>query len=511
MSTERAVFWRTWAVLALLASVWAVANPLMASPDEPAHTVKAASVVRGQLSPPDTEGGSLVRVPYFFVLVTGYPVCYMFTPQDTGVCHPEAALPLDEMVDGVTPAGRYNPLYYAIVGLPTLLPPGDGVLYAMRLLSAVLTTFFLALGLRALAQTPQPAWVVPGVAAALTPMVVFLTSTVNPAAVEITAAFALWCQLLVLLRHPDPARTVGRMAWVAVSATFLVNARGLSLLYCAVIVAVVLLVSPWRSFLAVVRTRGTWPSFAVIGVAGAAAAAWVVGTNSLGSGGEVTSPGLTFLSAAKMTVLAWNEYLVNMVGEFGWMDTQLETWVHMTFAAGAGVVVVLALAVGTWRERAALVLVGVGTFALPVLVHASQARYLGLIWQGRYILPVAIGLPLLAGAVLVARMSALGPALLDPARRLGVAVATVVAIVLATVQLLAFGENLHRYVNGEDGGWVSLAPDAWLPPLPLGLVIALGVLATAAYGAHLVWVARTAGPAPQAVTAPAPAALDATA
>lgn len=482
----RAFRW-AWAVLLLLATVWGLSNPLMASPDEPAHVVKAASVVRGQLLGPDAEGGQAVQVPYFYQLVTAYPTCYMFDPNATGECDPVGPQANDSPTTAVTPAGRYNPLYYAVVGLPTLLPPGDGVLYAMRLLSAALCTFLLALGVRALAEQPRPAWGALGVAAALTPMTVFLTSTVNPAAVEIAAAFALWCQLLTLLRHPDAALTARRMAWVAVSATFLVNARGLSLLYCAVIVVVVLLVSRWQTFLDVLRTRRTWPSFAVIVVACLGAAGWVFGTNSLGSGGTERFPDLTFLGAAKVSVLDTNHYVLNMVGQFGWMDTHLEPWVHMAFAAGAGVVVLLGLAAGTWRERAALVLLAATTFALPILIHASQARFLGIIWQGRYILPVAVGLPLLAAAVLVRRLHVAVP------RDLAVSLATVVAVVVMAVQGFAFGENLHRYVNGEDGGWFSLAPDAWLPPVPLGLLIPLALVAVLAYGAGLAALARVDG------------------
>jgi hypothetical protein len=490
------VFWGWWAVLLLLASVWSVANPLMASPDEPAHTVKAAAVARGQLLGEDTTGGTGVDVPYFYRLVTAYPTCYMFVPDEPAGCDLVPTEELDAPSDTVTPAGRYNPLYYSIVGLPTLLPEGDGALYAMRILSAALTTFFVALGLRALAQTGPAAWAVPGLAGALTPMVVFLTSTVNPAAIEITAAFALWCQLLALLRHPDPALVRSRMWWIALSTTFFVNARGLSLLYCAVLVAVVLLVSPWRSFLDVVRTRAAWAPLAAVVVACGAAAAWVVGTNSLGSGSAVNHPDLTFLPAAKMTVLAWDDFVLNMVGQFGWMDTPLEAWVLMAYAAGAAFVVLAALAVGRWRDRAGIVLVAAATFALPVVVHASQAHFLGFIWQGRYILPVAVGVPVLAAFVVHRRAQGVPAAWSPGVRRIGVQVAVVVGSLLAFVQLAAFAENLHRYVNGEDGGWFSLAPDAWLPPVPLGLLIPLGVLATAAFGAVVAWSARLPAPAP---------------
>jgi hypothetical protein len=482
--TDRQVFWLSWGVLWFLAGTWAVANPLMASPDEPAHVVRAASLVRGQVLPPDGDWGSDVEVPSFFHLVNAYPTCYMFDATETGVCEVASTVPSTQIVDSATMAGKYNPLYYAVVGLPTLLPPGDGVLYLMRVVSAGLCAFLIALGLRAVAQTPAPAWVVLGIAGAVTPMVVFLSSTVNPAGVEIAAAIALWCQMLTLLRHPDPARTAGRMAWIAVSATVLMNARGLSLLFGATIIGVAVLTTPLDRVRDVLRVRRTWPSFGVIGLSGAVALAWVLVSGSLATGGGPGHPELTFLGVAKTTLLSTPAYLTNMVGQFGWTDTDLDPTVHMAFAAAGGVAVLLAFAIGSRRERLLLAAVALAVVVLPVLVHASQARSLGIFWQGRYILPIAVGLPILAGYVLVARLAS-GTEL-----RLGLALATVTAAVASAVQVAAFAQNLHRYVNGVDGGWFAPEPDAWFPPIPLALVMAAGLVGAAAYGALLVVVAR---------------------
>jgi hypothetical protein len=472
----------------LLVAGWAVANPLMASPDEPAHVVRAASLVRGQVLEPDGDWGTRVEVPYFYHLVNAYPTCYMFDPTETGVCEIGVARPLAEPTESATMAGRYNPLYYAIVGLPTLLPPGDGVLYLMRLLSAALCTFLVALGMRAIAQTPAPAWAVLGVAGALTPMTVFFSSTVNPAAVEIAAAFALWCQLLTLLRHPDPEQTVARMGWIAVSTLLLVNARGLSLLFAAVIVGAVLLVSPWPAARSVLATRHTWPSFAVIGVGGVAAATWVLVSNSLGTGGDVQRPDLTFVAAARATLASSGTYITNMVGQFGWMDTNLQPVTLMAFASVGSLAVIGAVALGTARERVVLAGLATATVGLPVLIQASQAQYLGLVWQGRYMLPVAIGIPLLAGHLLVGHLGARLRGGRE-ARAVGALVATVATLV-ALVQVAAAVENLHRYVNGADGGWFALEPDAWLPPLPIATVLALLTVGAAAYGTILVWTGR---------------------
>lgn len=477
----RRVFWWSWGVFTLLATVWAVANPLMAAPDEPAHVVQAAAVVRGQLLGPAGPGGTVVDLPYFYERVGAYPTCYMFHDDVTGNCDPPATKPLDAPSQTSTPAGRYNPLYYAIVGLPTLAPPGDGVLYAMRILSGALTGFFLALGMRAIAELRAPSMLVPAVAAAITPMVVFLDSSVNPAALEIAAAFALWAQLLTLLRHPDPARDVRRMWWIALSAVFFANARGLSLLWAAVVVVVCVVASSWARVRDLLVSRRAWPAWAVVAAGVLAAAAWLVGANSLSAGGA--SSGVTVAQALVNSVLSTNAYLLNMVGEFGWLDTFLEHWVYMTWALLLGVVLLPALAAARRRELWAQLLLGASVLALPVLVHSWQAPTFGIIWQGRYVLPVAVGLPLLAGYVLHDRAAGLPHRVVA---RLGV----VVAVVACLVQGAAFVENLHRYVNGEKGAWAQLEPDAWLPPLPLPLVLALAAVAVAAYGALLVGVAR---------------------
>jgi hypothetical protein len=482
------VFWLSWGALLLLAGGWVVTNPLMASPDEPAHVVRAASLVRGQLLEPDGDWGTRVEVPYFYHLVNAYPTCYMFDPTETGVCEIGAARPLVEPTESATMAGRYNPLYYAVVGLPTLLPPGDGALYLMRLVSAALCTFLVALGIRAIAQTPAPAWAVLGAVGAITPMTVFLFSTVNPAAIEIAAAFALWCQLLTLLRHPDPAQTGARMWWIALSTVLLVNARGLSLLFTAGIVGAVLLVSPWSAVRAVFATRRAWPAIAVIGVGGVGAAAWVLASNSLGTGGDAQHADLTFLAAARSTLASTGTYVINMVGQFGWMDTNLHPLTLMAFAAVGGLAVIGSIALGTRRERLVLGALAAATVGLPVLIQASQAQYLGLVWQGRYMLPVAVGIPLLAGYLLVGHLAGRAAGAVEA--RTTRALVVTVAAAAALVQLAAAVENLHRYVNGADGGWFTLEPDAWLPPVPLAAAVLLLAMGAAAYGAVLERVGR---------------------
>ena len=482
--SPRRTFWATWLALLLLGTTWALTSPLMSSPDEPAHAVKAAAVVRGQFLGEPGEGGQRVELPYFWQHITSYPICYMFQPDVTAECGFPATQELDAPSVAATPAGKYNPLYYAIVGLPSLAPPGDPVLYGMRLVSVVLGSAFLALGMASLAELPgtRRRWPVAGAAVAVTPMVVYLCASINPAGVEVAAAFALWCRLLVMLRHPDPDRDVPRMWTVALATVFLANARGLSLLWGAMIVAAVIAATSWAEVLRLLRNRRTWPAWAVIALGSLGAAAWVLATDTMSVSGDPVAPGLTFLGAALISVMSSNAYLSNMIGLFGWLDTPLETWVYMLWAVPFGLLAVLALAVA--RRRQALTLLGVAAaaFAVPIVVHASQAATLGIIWQGRYVLPFAVGLPLIAGLVLADRH-----ALPD---RAVTRATTMSVLAVGVVHGAALLENLHRYVNGESGSWSKVDPGFWSPPMPLSVALLLIALATAAWTATLLGALR---------------------
>ena len=73
-----------------------------------------------------------------------------------------------------TSAGNYNPAYYFPVGLPSLVFPGLGALYGMRLASALLNSALLAAAVGIAAGWRRPGWPVLGVVACGTPMALFL-------------------------------------------------------------------------------------------------------------------------------------------------------------------------------------------------------------------------------------------------------------------------------------------------------------------------------------------------
>jgi hypothetical protein len=78
-----------------LGALWSLAVPLMASPDEPSHVVRAAAVARGELFGTVNEVdqslgrpgvGTLVRLPSDFAAALALPNCFEFERDQPADC-----------------------------------------------------------------------------------------------------------------------------------------------------------------------------------------------------------------------------------------------------------------------------------------------------------------------------------------------------------------------------------------------------------------------------------------
>jgi hypothetical protein len=486
-----------WAFVSLFAvfTAWALANPLTAAPDEPAHATKAAAVVHGQLVgemyDPEHPGWGHVTIPAVVAFTTQMPNCFAFKPEVTADCLPPLPADPEPLTQTISTASTYNPVYYWPVGLPSLVPTGAWTVYAMRLVSAALCAAALAWAFAQAGTVRDRGWVTTATLVALTPMVVYLGGAINPASLEIAAAVALWVSLSVLVRDDDTSRLTSRLAGVAVIGAVFVNLRGLSPLFLAIIALATVATVPWARTWRVLRARTAWPWVALVGIASVCALLWTRTAGTLDSDGVVHHPTLTFWTAVQWSLGDTSVYVTNMLGQFGWVDTNLPSWVLMLVALTGGSVVLLALAVGNRRERLVLLGLAVVTVVVPVVIHASQAPYLGIVWQGRYFLPAAVGLPVLSGFVLGSALGAPGSALVRRAVLL-------LGSSWLVCQVTAFLVNVHRYQKGTDEAWWGVVPDQWNPPLPVSLLLVVLVVGLLALVALCVRAARPGADRPPA-------------
>lgn len=448
-----------------ICALWALVTPPMSSPDEPSHTVKAVAVAHGELlgdiGPRPTTWmvpGALttVQVPADYAVVAGLN-CFSAIPEASASCMPALPAHGSTLVDATTAAGHYPPLYYFLVGWPSLLlPAGSGIL-AMRLVSAAVSTVFVVAGLVALRATRAPRVVRWGAVAALTPMSLFLFSTINPNGLEISAAFAVWAAAWAYFtaedRVPRHVVVIG-----AVGVLVLANVRALSPLWAVVAVGVSALASGrvlalWRH-----RRARLFGAVAFVAVAAVPTVVWTLRNGTLLTGVGLWPQYESTRLAVTDMVLSLSKQYEQMIGNLGWFDAPVPLLTLLVWTVALGTLAALALSrPGQRQARVAVVVLLGGVVVGPMLLQLPSVADAGLVWQGRYTLPIAIGLPLLASWILA---GSAGPEV----RRNDDRTALTVLVALGLANVLAFYGAARRYAVGSVGPYVTSEP-TWSSPV----------------------------------------------
>lgn len=482
-------------VLCFLAmSVWSFATPLFAGPDEPTHIQKAVAMVRGQIlgellpqagEAPSASPYAAVTIPKFYAVDRKIQlVCFHDEPTVSAKC---AASPGSLAARHFPPRGvrcpygiyppcsnyvtviynaRYPPLYYAIVGLPSLLGSGNWAIYLMRLLSGVLSSIFLALGVSSALLWSKNRLVALGIMIAATPMVFYLGAVVNPSGLEIASALAFWSAGVVLVKEHLEDPPLGLLVALFSSACVFELVRGLSPFWLALSVLALLGVSNYSALLRFVSRRRVRIGMAVAAFFGVLAVAWIIGEHALDVASPIASNHVP-LSVSYLTILeksfAHNDYyLPDMIGVFGSFDTFAPLVTYVVWYGLIGLITIGALAFAKRRDAVVLGAVVIAILFVPVLISSSQAHAYGYTWSGRDTLPFAVGLPIVAASLLGEHLRGRGRG-----RLVGV-----VAFLAGAAQFAAFYEALRRYSVGTKGpDFAFLIHPSWQPPI--GVVGAL--------------------------------------
>lgn len=525
-SRRRRPWWTLFGLLAVASSVWALALPLMSGPDEADQATRAAAVARGHLF--GVRWRVNTTVDNYTIKVMA-PLSYV-SAHDVGFCHTlngeahrsvfdEATLPdpepgtCPEMTGSnreeavSTNEFRGQPLYYFLVGLPTLVAEAATGAYLMRVVGAVLCSAFLASALLSLTRLRRPLLAVLGGAVVVTPAVLYFAGTVNPVGLEIATSFGVWTGLLALVRGRggDTGRLVVR---TGLALVVLVSTRGLSPGFALLTMLVVALVAPPGRIRDLLRRRDVRGWLVAAGVATAVSIAWLVHIRARFHIPPMDGSGLDF---ALEQVPWWGR---EMVGVFG--PTTVVPPVAVPLLWAAALVTVVALG---WRaaDRRHLLLaagLAVATVGLLIAGEGFNLPPTDVWWQGRYVLPIAIGAVVLttlasrqvagvangsaasaasAGAVPPAGDSATGSALPGGTsagggllRRIG----PPLLALLVGLQVWCLAYAVRHFTVGHDGTANPLSflfDPAWAPPLlPAWLYV---VLYAAALGgtATLLW------------------------
>ncbi|MFK3671626.1 DUF2142 domain-containing protein [Leifsonia aquatica] len=464
-------FWRAvlvvWALLSALSAVWALATPISASPDEPAHIVRAASVARGQFVGHPSPEGHVVTVPEY-IAQTQRSTCFAFHPKVTANCSVSRPADPGALTTSTTTAGLYNPLYYVAVGWPTLLFHDDAGIYAMRIVSAILACLFAALAFGMLWQLPRRRLPVLGFAVAVTPMALFLNASVNPNGMEATATLAVFTGVLAVVMDRDPSLLWKRALIVGVSGAVAVNARGLSPVWVLLAALLPFALLGTKELGAMLRRPAVLTAVGVILLGTVAALGWTLGSNSLLNAvdnpdqtpqhfdGVGTNPASGFFITIARTV----EFSHGLIGLFGWLDTPAPPEVFFVWTAVIGVLLFAAFALLRSRALLLAVLLLAAFLLMPPLIQGLYITGGGMVWQGRYNLPLFLCLIVGLSALIGDRVAV--PVASTAWRRFS----WIAVISLAAAQFYAFENTLRRYTVGDGGSLKQflVGDSPWAPP-----------------------------------------------
>ena len=458
----------------LLASllVWALAVPMYGAADENQHLVMSYAVVHGEWparagphhSPPFEVPAAFTNVLPCFALNSAKPAdCQSI--QSRGPMH---------RVDST--ASTYPPLFYVLVGWPTLFTSGLRSLYLVRGVAALWVALMLALALDSLARFARPGPLVLAAAVALSPVVFFFGAAVNPSGLVMASGLAAWTGGFVLLRgRAEPS--IGEVARFAGPLCLLLLLRRDSL-YWGGLIVLVLAVLAWPDRRRqLVRSREAWGGAAAVAVA-ALIGTLLGGSDASGVAGQAGTTG-SFWNA----VSNFPGYLQQLVGVLGWLDTPLPFPTYVAFAVVAAFLVVTTVCFA--HPRVALAAVGLCVLVVVVPLAIGTLRY--PYFQSRYMVALAVGLPLVAALGITERLESRGWSW--PRRPLWVLLP-----MLGLAQVLGFAQMLRRFSAGTTGDWWIFTTPRWTPPYGslTALVVAFAIVSAALY----VWLYQLARAAP---------------
>jgi len=402
----------------LVQAAWITAMPAFRGPDEFDHVFRAEGVSHGAFMPGETIAtarGTLTPVRRS-VIDAASDVCASYKYPGYHDCH---AYGPDKGEWGTvgSGAGRYNPAYYVVVGNIARFVDGVAVDYVIRALTAFMCALLLAWAALLWTRPGRSQWRTLAFMTALTPVLLFSTTVAAPNGVSYAAAVLLWTAGLAFLSNPVEQRSRSAATGVAVGAVVMCNTHTTGPLWLLLIALTWVLLKP-AEVLAALRDRRNWSLIALVGVGAAVSAAWtlVSGANLPSPSGEITSnPEVGKLAVSE---LGW---LLQTIAAFPLRNEMAPTPVYFLWLIGFIMLIVHAFQ-GRGRPLLVVLWVAFALIATQTVLTYVGFKTDGYAWQGRYGLPLSVGLALLPAFSVTGRKRPFGPLYLSAA--LGILIAT---------------------------------------------------------------------------------------
>lgn len=432
-------------------------TPRSAGADEPAHLIRSAGLIRGDIFGTATDIDAAHR-SFDAPSWAGQPdpACFVATNAQSAGC---ATIVETANRDPISTAGSYPVWGHILPGLATLAPGGARTYWLARALHGLIPVLLLAAVLSRLLADKRSLYAA-AVMLAITPTVLFNMAVINPSGIAIAGAIAMWVAGDRLFGSDADHHPVGWL-FVAGSAALLLP-RNDGVLWWALILMILLGLhrrSPRSAIGPLSSLQRVLLAVSVVMSVG-----WTV---VVGSELTEAQTGLSGWSFFEAVVGRTGENLREAVGVVGWLDTPMPEsmmflwWLLLGLLAGVG------LLLGE-RRRVAFAGLAMGSFIVaPWVLETLQGRSAGLFWQGRYAVPVFVGAALLLGGLTGSSV-----------RR-----DRTLTVVLSTGAIVIWNGSLwqqsRRWGVGVDGSMLPWDWDTWSAPatviVPLVIFLAASI------------------------------------
>ena len=429
-------------------AAWLLAVPAFRGIDEIDHVYRASAVARGELlwdDGPVNGRGDRLSVPAQIV-TDASEACKDLVYNGPDNCNAINAPDNHGNVQVATPATRYLPLYYAIAGLPSLLLQGATAAYGMRLVSMALCCALILMAALPILERRSP-WHFAGLLLSLTPVLIYATTTVAPNGIALSGGVLMWAAWLQLGTSRTGAANARSLLFGAIgaSAVGLGHTTGPAWVVMAIALIWWLRRGTWRATLGHLRRRVLLAA-SLVTISIAATTCWTFATGANGTSGELTSEfGDAPPSFLLLAPILWVFQSISAAPRAGGRAPLL------VYATAMALLFVFAAAGYLHANRRGRQVIGATallSLAVPLLLTWRTYDAFGVAWQGRYALPLSVGILMVAADALAGTGATYGPRAWVPIS-LGMGLVSMGSVTGARVVLTGEGATFAA------AGWVA--------------------------------------------------------
>jgi hypothetical protein len=458
--------------LGILTTTWAFSNPPGAAPDEPTSYLKAMGTALGQWVPQHVTVVVHSKRDRFNAANFGaFEIPARFVPDPHWACNrvsPNSAHCLLAQFSEPDSSGSANEKLVSYVAwYPPLVPfvlgsvgrlgdSSDAALYLGRVASVIICMLLLSTAL--ILVSADAGWALLGLLAAVSPMVIFLSTSMSADGIEAAAAVS---HAVVITRVIAGDRR--KIIWPAYFITGLPLAvsRQLGPIWIGLGIALMVGMLGIRGTRVAVQRQRRGDRFAMLVVFAAAAstAVWDIAVE------RPASAPLSRVLGNLLTGLTNTQSFPNQfVGVFGWLDTPLPHFAYGVAEVIYAIIIVSALILGSNRERICIAATAAAALLIPAIVDATSLLPFRIGIEERQFIPVTAMLLVLCGWIVQEHRGDISRRLPETRRIFGV-VGVASSIYLTSLWFLGWLVSSHKSANGRNGSWSFLLHPQWSPPL----------------------------------------------